>query len=71
MMKVIEDKRGFIDTEILLSPGFVILAILAWSATIAGWVMSRNAGWEAFSIPNLLILLGVELVACYIFAARM
>lgn len=64
--------QGFIDTEILASPGFVILAVLAVSATLLGWIMGPKIGLEeAFPVWQLAIIIVVEIVAAYIITARM
>ena len=65
------NNKGQVDMEILASPGFIILTVMAWGATILGWKMSmgmtEGAGWPLWQIGLILV---IEAVASYIFAAR-
>jgi len=70
-MKLLNDKRGFVDPETLMSPGFVILVLFAWSATLIGYFGGKSMGMEAVPLTTLLILLVGELVACYVVAIKM
>ena len=63
------NKKAQIDFELLSSVGFIILALLAVSATVIGWVMSKRMG-NSFPVWQLLLIIGVEIVAAYFFAAR-
>jgi len=65
------DKRGFVETEILMSAGFLILVAMAVGATVIGWMWGKKVGWETFTIPQLLIIISVEVVACYVIVLRM
>ena len=60
-----------IDTEVLSSPMFVLLAFGALAATLIGYFGSIRMGMQQMPIWNLLIVLVVEVVACYFFAWRM
>ena len=64
------NKKGFIDTEVLASPGFIILLLLAWSATTIGYIMSKKMESGGFPIWQVIIILVVEAIAAYFFAAR-
>lgn len=59
-----------IDTDVLYSPGFWILAIGAIAATIVGYVISAKGDMPAFSIPTLLIIIVFEIGVAYYFASR-
>ena len=63
-------KKGFLDTEVLLSSGFVILATLAISATLIGYIMGQRMGYDTFPIWQLILIILVEIGASYFFAAR-
>jgi len=69
-MGLFRDKRGFLDTEVLFSLGFIILFGLALAATMIGYILSKRAGWEAFPIWQLLVIIVGEFFAAYIFVAR-
>ena len=61
----------FLDTEILASPGFIVLVVMSVAATILGWTMGPKMGIESrFPIWQLLVIIAVELGACYVIAAR-
>ena len=64
------NKKGFVDMEIVTSAGFVILAVFAIGATMAGYIMGKRMGFPPFPIWQLLIIMAVELVAAYLFKAR-
>ncbi len=64
------NKKGFIDLEILTSPAFVILCIFALSATIAGFFLAAKWGTASFPLWQQVMIIVVEIVACYVFAAR-
>ena len=66
-----KNKKAQIDSEVITGTGFWILLVIAVSATLIGYVSSKKAGWIAMPLWQLLIMLVVEVVACYIFAARM
>ncbi|KKN56532.1 hypothetical protein LCGC14_0571100 [marine sediment metagenome] len=59
-----------IDPEVIMSPGFIILAGGSVSAMLIGWKMS--GGGDIVQLPLLGLGLGivVMVIASYIFAAR-
>lgn len=59
-----------IDSEILTSPGFLILYAIAAGATLLGFVGGKNMGMPVMPIWQLIVILIGEAVACYFFAAR-
>lgn len=64
------NKKAFLDTEILMSSGFILLLLFAWSATIIGYVISKRMDAPPFPLWQIgLVLLG-EAVASYFFASR-
>ncbi len=67
---MINNKRGFLDTEILTSAGFVILGGGAVLATLIGFVWGKRMGWQSLPIWQLLIILLVELGVTYFFIER-
>ena len=58
------------DTEILTSPGFLILCGLAIGATLIGYVMGRKWDMPSFPVWQLILILVGEVVASYVFIAR-
>jgi len=65
------NKKGFIETEIIASPGFVILVAMAVGATLIGWTMSPSLGIESrFPLWQVVVIILVEIVACYLMVAR-
>jgi len=60
----------FIDWEVVNSPGFVILSILAVGATILGYILGSKWDLPSFSFVQLIIIILGELIACYYFASR-
>lgn len=56
--------------EILESRAFWILGGLGIGAELLGWIVSRNAGWEALPFWQLLILMAGTLGAAAFFALR-
>lgn len=60
-----------IDTEIIGSPMFVLLALGSMAATVMGYFASLKMGIQAMPLWNLVLVLGVELVASYFFAWKM
>ena len=63
-------KAQIVDMEVLMTPGFIILTVMAWAATIIGWKMSLGmdgGGWPLWQIGLILI---IELIASYVFASR-
>ena len=66
------NKRAqIVDMEIVATPGFVILAVMAVASTVLGWTMGPQFGIEnRFPIWQLLVIIMVELIACYVIAAR-
>ena len=66
-----KNKKAQLDMEIIASPGFVILSVLAISATILGWTLGPKMGIEQrFPVWQLLVIIAVELIASYVIAAR-
>ena len=65
-----KSKKAQLDMEILEEPGFWILGGGAMIATIAGYIMSKKAGWIPLPWWQLVLLLLVELVAAAFFASR-
>ena len=65
------NKKAQIDFEVLTSVGFIILVAMAVGATLIGWKvasgMGEGTGWPLWQI---LVILVIEIVACYIFASR-
>lgn len=59
-----------IDWDVITTPGFVLLCIGSWAATLIGWVWSKKSEMASFSVPTLLIVLVIELIAAYYFAAK-
>lgn len=64
------DKRAFIDPDVVMSIGFVVLAGMAIVATVIGYVLSKSWVGDSFKLWQLLIIIVVELIAAYFFAAR-
>lgn len=64
------NKKGFVDTEILTSPGFVILCALSVGATVLGYILSKK--WDLVQLPvwQFIILIIAEVIGSYFFAAR-
>lgn len=59
-----------IDWDVVTTPGFVILAVGAWAATILGWIWTRKSDMDSFSFLTLIVILAVELGAAYYFASQ-
>lgn len=59
-----------IDMDIVASPAFVILSLMALGATALGYLMSFRMDWTPIPIWQLIVLMGGELVACYVIAGR-
>ena len=64
------NKKGFVDTDLLYHPAFLILLALAWVATIVGWMWSRGLETGGFPVWQVIIILLVEAAAAYFFVAR-
>jgi len=66
------NKKGqIIDMEILATPGFVILVAMSVGATLIGWSMGPQMGFEArLPIWQLIVIIMVELIASYIIVLR-
>ncbi len=58
------------DMEVLANPAFVILALMALGATAFGYMFSVKSDLIAMPIWQLIVLMGGELVACYVIVAR-
>ena len=65
-----KDKRGFVDMEVVTSIGFVILVAMSVGATILGYVMSKRMDYTPMATWQLLVVILVEIVACYFFIER-
>ena len=59
-----------VDMEIVASPGFVILSLMALGATALGYIYSVRSDLIAMPLWQLVVLMGGELVACYVIASR-
>lgn len=59
-----------IDWEVVASPAFVILAVMALGATALGYMFSVKGDLIAMPIWQLLVLMTGEAVACYVIVAR-
>lgn len=64
-------KAQMIDTEVFTSPMFVLLTFGALAATLLGWGFSLRMGMATMPLWNLIVVLAVEVVACYFFAWKM
>jgi len=69
-MNLLNDKRGFLDTEVLTSVGFVILFGLAFTATILGYIMGKKWGLDSLSLWQIAVIIVGEFVASYFFVTR-
>ena len=70
-MHLLKDKRAFVDGEVLASPGFVILVVMAVGATLLGWILGPQMGFEEkLPIWQLLLIIVVETIVCYVIVAR-
>ena len=72
-MNLLKDRRGFVDMEVIMSPGFIILTAMAITATLLGWKFSMGmvedgAGWPLWQIIFIMV---AEVAACYIITWRM
>ena len=65
-----KNKKGFLDTEILTSTGFVLLAAFALGATLTGYIMGKRMGFPPFPVWQLIVIMVGEVIAAYVFAAR-
>ena len=62
------NKKGFITAETFMSPGFWILVILGWSATLIGWTMSKGMETGALPLWQIILTLIVIVIAAAFFA---
>jgi len=69
-MSLMNDKRGFLDMEVLTSVGFVILFIMAAGATLMGYIWSKKQGMASLPVWQLLTILVAEFFGAYYFASR-
>lgn len=67
---MLNDKRGFLDTEVLTSAAFIILFVMAVGATVMGYAWAKKQGMEVFPTWQLVLIIGGEFIAAYFFAAR-
>ena len=63
-------KKGQMDMEVLMSPGFVILFLMAAGATIIGWIAGKRMGFGGLPFWQIAITIVVEAVAAYIIVLR-
>ncbi len=59
-----------IDWEVVASPAFVILSIMALGATALGYLMGIKMEWTPMPIWQLIALMFGELVAIYVIVSR-
>ncbi len=59
-----------IDMDVVATPAFVILSMMALGATALGYMLSVNMGWIPMPLWQLIVIMGGELVACYVIVAR-
>ena len=64
------NKRGFLDIEVLASPGFIILVVMAVAATIIGWKMSSSWGEGSWPLWQIILIIVAEVIASYVIVAR-
>lgn len=64
------NQKAQFESEILLSPAFAILLLLAWSATILGYIMAKKWGLAAMPLWQMGVIMIVEVVAAYFFAMK-
>jgi low affinity Fe/Cu permease len=58
--------------EVIASPAFVVLVVMAVGATLIGWTLGPQLGFEdRFPLWQLLIIVAVEIIAAYIITLRM
>ena len=69
-MKILKNKRAFLDFEVLTSAGFIILFLLAFSATALGYIWSKKSEWAVLPMWQLILIVIVEFIAAYFFASR-
>ena len=60
----------FIDPDILYSPGFVLLSLVALSATAMGYLWSKSMEAGGFPLWQLILIMVGEVIACYYFASK-
>ena len=65
------NKKAFLDPDVIMSPGFILLGGGAILATVMGyaWGKSFDSGLT-WPLWQLLVIILAELVAAYFFAAR-
>ena len=59
-----------IDMDVVATPAFVILSMMALGATALGYMLSVNMGWIPMPLWQLIVIMAGELVACYVIVAR-
>ena len=64
------EKKAQFDPEVIMSAGFIILVTMAVGATLIGWKMSGSFGEGSWPLWQLILIIVVEIVAAYFFAAR-
>jgi hypothetical protein len=65
------DKKGqLLDMSIITSAGFVILFVLAASATLLGYVFGKKMGFGTFPLWQIIVTIVVEFIAAYVIVMR-
>ena len=59
-----------IDMDVIASPAFVILAVMALGATAMGYAFSVRSELVAMPLWQLMIIMVGEVVACYVIVGR-
>jgi len=62
------NKKGFLNPEVFMTPGFWALVILGWSAVIIGYKFSLGMDSGGFPLWQLIIILAVIFLASAFFA---
>lgn len=62
------NKKAFITAETFMVPGFWVLVILGWSATLIGYTMSKSMDSGALPLWNVIVVLIVIFFAAAFFA---
>ena len=59
-----------VDMDVVATPAFVILSLMALGATALGYLLSIKMEFIPIPLWQLLVLMAGELVACYVIVAR-
>jgi hypothetical protein len=65
------NKKGFLDTEIITSVGFVVLVAMSVGATVLGYVMGKQMDFAPMAMWQLISIIVVEIIACYLIVLKM